>query len=172
MKNSKYLKFLKKLEKKKRLFFNKRFTKYVVDYKIEDDNIRIYSNIGASRLVKNTKENERKLNKEIVKNKIAIASRIDEYGNTSFERLLVIFVNMIFLVASGSFVPFTFFMGNYLLFMLSIILFSFATLTTSIIGFNYYILIKEIKNLKKITGYKKDLEINISLKNIKVSKTK
>ena len=161
------IKPLKRLEKKKKGFLYRRFTKYIVDYEIEGNTIRVYSNIGTSRLVKNTKANQKKLNQVIVQNKVAIANKIDEYEKSSTERLFVCLVNALFLALSGSFVPLTFFIGNYILFLLSIVLFSFATITTSVIVTDYYILIKEIKNLKNITGYKKDMEFDSLLTNLK-----
>ncbi|MCH5166308.1 MAG: hypothetical protein J1F35_00310 [Erysipelotrichales bacterium] len=172
MENKKYLRYIKRLEKKKKIFLYNHFTKYIIDYKIEGNNIRILSNIGTSRVVKNTKENQRKLNRIIVESKVKIASKIDEYGNASTERLLVLLINITFLGISGMLVPLTFFIGNYILFLLSIFLFSFSTISTSIITFDYYILLKEIKNLKQITGYKKDMEINLSLPNLKSFKTR
>ena len=167
-----HIKILKKLEKKKKKFLYNQFTKYITDYKIEGNNIRIISNIGTSRVVKNTKENQNKLNQIIVESKVKIANRIDEYGNTSTERLLVLLINIMFLGISGTLVPLTFFIGNYVIFLLSIFLFSFSTISTSIITFDYYILLKEIRNLKQITGYKKDMEINLSLPNLKSFKTR
>ena len=69
----------KKIGNRINSFLYSRFTKYVVDYKIEGENLRIYTNLGNSRVVKNTKENQKKLNKVIVQNKLRIASKIDEY---------------------------------------------------------------------------------------------
>lgn len=151
----------KKDKNKKKNFLYDHFKRYIVDYAFEGNHIRIFSNVGTSRLIKNTKANQKKLNRIIVENKIAISKKIDEYGKNSNERLLVILINMFFLVCSGMLVPLTFFIGNFYLFLLSIILFSFATLATSVILFNYYILLKEIRNLKELTGYKKDLELSL-----------
>lgn len=150
---------------KKNLFH--RFTKYIVDYKIEDNNLRVYSNLGKSRLIKNTRSNQVKLNKIIIRNKIDIANKIDEYENTSNERLIVFIINMVFLSLAGIMVPITLFIGNYILFLLSIILFSFSTITTSIIMYDYYVLLSEIKNLKNITGYKKEVEFKLPTINLK-----
>ena len=71
-----------------------KFTRYVVDYKIEDDHIRVMSNVGKSRIVKNTHSNINKLNHAIIKNKIDIANKIDEYEANNNERLVVLLFNL------------------------------------------------------------------------------
>ncbi len=160
----------KKIGNRINSFLYSRFTKYVVDYKIEGENLRIYTNLGNSRVVKNTKENQKKLNKVIVQNKLSIASKIDEYERTSEERLIVLIINISLLGIAGVLVPLTFFIGSYIIFILSIFLFSFLSLAVSLITTDYFILVEEIKKLKQITGYKKDMEFNlpkISLKKIK-----
>ncbi len=147
--------------KQKKKFLYNHFTKYVVDYKIEGDNIRIFSNVGKSRVVKNTRPNQVRINQTIIRSKIDIANKIDNYEKTSTERLLVLLVNAFFLGISGCLVPLTFFIGNYILFALSICLFSFSTLCTSVITLSYYILVQEVNNLKKLTGYKKAMEFKL-----------
>lgn len=151
----------KNLEKKKNRVLNHYFKKYVVDYKIEDDYIKIIASSGKYRTVKNNQTNIKKINQAIVKNKVEIASRIDDYEAHSNERLTVLIINIALLFGCGIIVPLSFFTGFYLFFLLSIIAFSLSVVTTSISGFNYYILVKEIQNLKKITGYKKDMEFTI-----------
>lgn len=162
---------IKSLKLKKRILFNQYFKKYVVDYKVEDDYIKIISSNGNYRTVKNTKTNERKINQAIVKNKVEIASRIDDYEAHSMERLTVLIINIILLFGCGIIVPFSFFTGYYLFFLLSIIAFSLSVVTTSISGFNYYILVKEIQNLKRVTGYKKNMEFNIPHLDVKYEKS-
>ncbi len=157
-----------KVELKKKSLFNHYFKKYVVDYKIEDEHIKIIASDGNYRLVKN---NMKKVNQAIVKNKVEIASRIDEYEAHSNERLMVLIINIILLLGCGIIVPLSFFTGFYLFFLLSIIAFSLSVVTTSISGFNYYILVKEIQNLKNITGYKKDMEFKLPTLDVKYEKS-
>lgn len=159
-------KMLKKLQTDNDKIFKSKFTKYVVDYKIEDDNIRVISNVGKSRLVKNSRSNISKINQVIVRNKIAIANKIDEYEESFMERLIVILFNICLLGICGIFVPFSFFTGKYLFFLLSVVVFSLCVLATTIISFDYYVLAKEIQNLKKITGYKKENEFKLPEFNI------
>ncbi len=154
-------KVLKDLDKKKKGYLYNRFTKYIVEYKLEGGKIRVYSNLGKSRVVKNTRPNQVKINQTIIRNKINIANKIDEYEATSKERVIVILFNSFLLICSGGMVPLTFFIGNYILFILAILIFSIATIATSIIALNYYVLISEIKNLKNITGYKKEMEFKL-----------
>lgn len=148
-------------EKKKKSGLYRQFSQYVVDYQIDGEYIKVYSNIGKYRKVKKNQKNISKINQAIVKNKLAIANKIDEYEKNSKERLTVLLLNMCLLCGAGILVPLTFFIGSYLLFLLSIILFSFSVIAISIISLNYYILIKEIQNLKTITGYKKEMEFKL-----------
>ncbi len=151
-----------KLMEKKNAFINKRFHKYIIDFKVEEDHIKVISNTGKYRIVKNTKNNINKINNAIVKNKIEIAKKIDTYEMNSRERILVLILNCLLLCGIGGLIPLTFFMGSYLLFMFSVVLFSLGVLTTTMIGFSYYISLKEIQSLKKITGYKKENEFQFS----------
>lgn len=164
-------KALGELEISGKKMFSNHFTKYVVDYKIEDKHIKILSNTGDYRLVKNTRNNISKLNQAIVKNKVEIAKKIDSYEEHSNERLFVLIINILIIMGCGFIVPFAFFTGFYLFFLLSILAFSISVITTSISGFNYYILVKEIQSLKKITGYKKDLEFKFPHFNVKSIKS-
>lgn len=149
-------------------FFNKRYQKYIVDYKIEDDKIKIISSSGDYRIVKNTKSNISKLNKTIVQNKVNIQRKIDEYENNYKERLVVLLINLFAIIGFGTLICLTFFIGNYYLFIMSIIFFSLAVITTTLTTFNYLVAVKEITNLKKITGYKSESEF--SLEDFKLSK--
>ena len=138
-----------------------KFTRYVVDYKIEDDHIRVMSNVGKSRIVKNTHSNINKLNHAIIKNKIDIANKIDEYEANNNERLVVLLFNLLFLFVSGVFIPISFFTGKIFLFLMAVMLFGIVVIATNVIAFDYYILVKEIQNLKNITGYKKEREFKL-----------
>lgn len=154
-------KIINKLHQRKKQVLHKHFTAYIIDYEQEGKNLRIITNLGSSRVVKNTKENQTRLNQVININKLKITDAIREYENTSKERITVLMLNILFLSISGSLVPLTFFIGNYLVFILSIFLFSFLSLTISIITIDYYVLVEEVKHLKNITGYKKENEFNI-----------
>ncbi len=165
------LNVLQELESKKQKVLNHYFKKYVVDYKIEEDQIKIIASNGNYRTVKNTQTNIKKINQAIVKNKVEIASRIDDYESHSMERLAVLIINIFLLLGCGIIVPFSFFTGYYLFFLLSILAFSLSVVTTSISGFNYYILVKEIQNLKKLTGYRKDMEFKMPHLDVKYEKS-
>lgn len=160
------------LEDKKESFFKHHFTKYVVDYKIEDDHIKVISNVGAYRMVKNTKSNITKINRAIVKNKVAIANKIDEYEASSKERLTVLLINIALVGGCGILIPFSFFTGVYAFFLFSLISFSLSVITTCRSGLSYYIIVKEIQNLKAITGYKKEAEFKLPRINVKYSKSR
>lgn len=155
-----------KIKVKRKGFLFKNFTKYIVDYRKDEDNLIVISSNGETRKVKNTKSNVAKLNKEIVKSKVDIAKRIDEYERESQNRTVIFAINIISLLIAGLLVPFTLFTGIYALFFASIILFSFLVITSTMLAFNNYALVSEIRNLKKITGYKKENEFELPKLNI------
>lgn len=149
---------LNNLQSVKEKTLNSHFTRYIIDYKIEDKYIKIMASNGDYRKVKNTKSNIRKIDQVIVKNKIEIARRIDSYEGEYRERLFVLLFNLMMVAGTGALVPFSFFTGIYAFFLFSIIVFAISTVTVSISGFKLYFSLKEIQKLKKLTGYKKDNE--------------
>lgn len=151
----------KKLQNNRDEAIKGRFTKYVVDYAIEGDRVRVISNTGKSRLVKKTHTNLNKINHAIIKNKIDIANKIDNYEDTNKERLIVLLFNIMFLCVAGVFIPFSFFTGKIFFFLLAVLLFAMTVIATSVIAIDYYILALEIQNLKRITGYKKENEFKL-----------
>lgn len=152
----------KKIKSKYDKVLMKHFKKYIVDYEIIDDKIKIYSSAGDYRIVKNTKNNITKLNKALVQNKVTIQRKIDLYENTYKERLIVLLIDLLLILSFGTIVCLTFFIGSYFLFIISILLFSLSVITSTITGFNYFVLVKEISCLKKQTGYKDEMEFKLT----------
>ena len=163
-------KVFKSLEQKRNLFFNHRYQKFIVSYEFEDDQIKVYSNIGNYRKVNNTRSNLSKINKAIVKNKIAIINKIDDYEKNFKERLIILLGNLLLVCGTGACIPLSFFTGSYTLLLFACITFSITVVTASVSGIDYYVLAKEIQNLKAITGYKKENEFR--LPNINVGSLK
>jgi|SRR5574344_671209 hypothetical protein len=149
------------LQSKKTNYLNHNFDKFIVNYELNGDKIKVYSNVGKYRMIKNTHSNIVKLNRVIVHNKIDISNKIDEYESTNSQRLIVLIFNILIDTLCGLATLSTFFVGSYILFSLSVITFGLCVITTSMSGLNYYILAKEIQNLKYLTGYKKENEINL-----------
>lgn len=145
---------IKDLETKRDDYLKHKFTKYVVDYKVEDDKLKVLSNIGNYRYVRNNATNTRKLNRIIVKNKVEIQHRIDNYSNEFGQRFIVFLLNVLLICFAGAFNLLTFFIGSYPLFLLALLTFQLCILTTLFSGLNYYVSIKEIQNLKRAINYK------------------
>lgn len=162
----------KDLELKKEAYLKHRYTKYVVDYKFDGDNIRVFSNIGNYRTVKNTRSNLSKINRAIVKNKIDIAHKIDDYENTSKERALMLLFNLLMVSVCGGIVVLSFFSGVYLFFLLSLVLFLLISAAAFIMSLNTYVKVSEIQELKRITGYKKSNEFQLPKINVKFLKNR
>ena len=86
---------------KKNDYYNHKVDKYVIEYNITDDeHIEVKSNIGRTRVVKNTKDNVKKLNRVIVRSKVEIARKIDEYEKESNLRLFILLTSIIMLCIS------------------------------------------------------------------------
>ena len=148
------------------------YGKYAIEYQIEGDKIKVISNIGLYRYVPNTKANIKKLDEAIIKNKITIAEKIDDYEKTNESRAKMLLFNISMILFSGLSVVLAFFSGSYMLFLLSVISFSVCTFASTTTGLTYFILVSEIRNLKRATGYKQDLEIEIPKLNTKNIKKK
>ena len=157
----------KTLEEKVKNYFYHHYSKYAVEYKIEGDKIKVISNIGLYRYVPNTKANIKKLDEAIIKNKVTIAEKIDDYEKTNESRAKFLLFNISMVMFSGLSIVLAFFSGSYLLFLLSVISFAFCVFASTTTGLTYFILVSEIRNLKRATGYKQDLEIEMPKLNTK-----
>lgn len=144
---------LSKLENKKKRFLNKRFTQYVVEYRIKGDYLFVFSNIGRHCKVKNTDDNRRTLNRVIVSNKVDILNRITDYNEYHRSELTLIFLSCLVCTLLAVCVWLAIFIGDRNLVILSGIIFSIAVITTTSKCFDFYLWAKEVQNLKKVTNY-------------------
>ena len=137
--------------------------KYVISYRILDKkHIEVKSNVGKTRIVANNKANLKKLDQVIIRCKIEIAKRIDEYESESTVRLFILLLSIIMLILSFASVCLSFAMGDVRLLLFSLIVFSFIMSLSLITGIHYNILVDEIKSLKKSIGYKLDSEFDLN----------
>ena len=147
---------------KKNDYYNHKIDKYVISYEIKDkEHIEVKSNIGRTRIVQNSKSNRKRLNQVIVRSKVEIARKIDKYEKEANERLIILLLNIILIGLSGMAVIGTLFVGNLILLLFSLLVFSLIMILSTTTAYNYYFLIKEIRSLKRVTGYKEDLEIEL-----------
>lgn len=152
------LNIIKKVNDKQHEVSKSYSSKYVIGYEFIDGKIKINSSNGDSRIVKNTKSNLKKIDKIVVESKIDIAKKIDGYEATFIDRLYVLLFCMILVVSLGFVSIFSFFIGSMVLFLISILSFSCAVIFSSFIGITYYLTMLDIRKLKSITGYKKEME--------------
>ena len=148
------------MKKKKRVTF-RNAQRFIIDYEIVDDKIKVYSTNGEYRFVQKNKTNMNKIDHAIIQNKLAIARKIDDFEATGKARRFLLFFNIVCLAASGSMVPFAFFTGDLRLFMMSILLFSMMVLCVSSCGMSHMLLLGRIRKWKKLTGYKKNNEFEL-----------
>ena len=148
------------MQNKKNDYYNHKIDKYVVSYTIKDkDHIEVMSNIGRTRIVKNNNRNRRKLDQVVVRSKVEIARKIDKYEKDASERLTLLIIHMILLSLSFATVFGALFTGSYYILLFSLLTFSLIITLTANKTYNYYFLVKEIRSLKKVTGYKMDMEM-------------
>ena len=132
---------------------------------LDEGHIEVKSNVGKTRIVANNKENIKKLDQVIIRSKIEIARKIDEYESESSIRLFVLLFNIIILILSFGTICLSFGMGDVKILLFSLLVFSFIMSLSLVTGYQYTILVDEIRSLKKSIGYK--LGNEISLDNIK-----
>ena len=138
------------------------YKNYIIDYQILDkDRIKIISTSGRYRIVKNNRKNINKINQVIVKSKVEIARFIDEYTAEFNSRLLPFITSAFIILLSGCVSISTFFIGSYILFVGAILGFAASVIATTVLGFDYVVRLSEVRHLKKLTGYKKEYEVEL-----------
>ncbi len=138
------------------------FERFVLEYEIMGDDIILKSTRGETRRVQNNRKNVNKINRAIVKNKIAVANKIDNYENHSRERLELLLINALIEGASGGLVILSFFTGVYAFLLFSMLVLIITSVSVSLMLYHIYIEVMEISKLKELTGYKREYEFKIS----------
>ena len=135
--------------------------KYVVNYTIDKDVVHVYNNLGQKRTVRKNRKNLKKIDQAIVENKVRIAKRINEYESRAKERSIVFALNILATLTSGGCVVLSFFTGYLPFLYCSLCVLSLTLIPTLTKAFAYSIDVKEISELKRITGYRLDMEFTL-----------
>ena len=131
-------------------FLNHKFKKFIVKYEVKDNKIKVYNSNGDYKLVDNTIQNKVKIMEIVKEHEKVINDEIEYYYNNKEDYKIVLFISLITLIVFGFFSLFTFFIGNYYLLILSIILF-LSALFLYVYNFSrIYIFREEIKRLESI----------------------
>lgn len=142
--------------------------KYIVNYTIDGDQVKVFNNRGESVVVKKNRRNLKKIDKSVVESKVKIMERINEYERKSKERTAVLAVNILSTMLSGFAVVMSFFTGYIPFMYASLIILGVSLIPTVAKSVLYAIDVREIGELKKITGYRMNMEFTLP----KLKKTK
>lgn len=135
--------------------------KYIVDYKVKNNLVEIYNNQGESAIVKKNRRNIKKIDKQIVECKVKMMQRINEYEKKAKERSIVFAVNSLATILSGCGVVLSFFTGYIPFIYASLIVLSISIIPTLTKAVLYSIDVREISELKRITGYHLNMEFTL-----------
>ena len=141
----------KRIKLSKINFLNHKFRKFIVKYEINNDKIIIYNSNGDYKIVSNTIPNKVKIMEIVKDHEIEIDKEIKYYNNNKEDYKLILFTSSLFLVVIGLLFIFSFFVGSYVLFILSLLSF-IASLTTYIIFMYKTLLFRE--EVKRLTNIK------------------
>jgi len=142
--------------------------KYIVNYTIDGDQVKVFNNCGETAVVKKNRRNLKKIDKSVVESKVKIMERINEYERKSKERTAVLAVNILSTMLSGFAVVMSFFTGYIPFMYASLIILGVSLIPTVAKSVLYAIDVREIGELKRITGYRMNMEFTLP----KLKKTK
>ena len=146
--------FLRKLEVSKINYLNHKFKKYIIKYEEDKDNIKIYNSCGDYKIVKNTVPNKVKIMEIIKDHENEINERIEDYNNNKEDYKIIIISSALLLFALGCTFVFSFFVGSYILFFLTLFSFIVMLIMFSLNTYNTFINREEIKRLENIKNNK------------------
>lgn len=146
--------FLRKLEVSKINYLNHKFKKYIIKYEEDKDNIKIYNSCGDYKIVKNTVPNKVKIMEIIKDHENEINERIEDYNNNKEDYKIIIISSALLLFALGCTFVFSFFVGSYILFFLTLFSFIIMLIMFSLNTYNTFINREEIKRLENIKNNK------------------
>lgn len=146
--------FLRKLEVSKINYLNHKFKKYIIKYEEDKDNIKIYNSCGDYKIVKNTIPSKVKIMEIIKDHENEINERIEDYNNNKEDYKIIIISSALLLFALGCTFVFSFFVGSYILFFLTLFSFIIMLIMFSLNTYNTLINREEIKRLENIKNNK------------------
>lgn len=145
---------IKKIELSKINYLNHKFKKYIIGYEEKGDKIKIINSTGDSKFVENNIPNKVKIMDIIKDHEIEIKNKINYYENKKDDYKIIIFSSGLFLLVLGALFIFSFFVGSYILLLLTLISFSISLVLFGMNTYKIVIFREEIKRLKYIKNNK------------------
>lgn len=155
--------FLKKVEVSKINYLNHKFKKYIVNYEEDEKNLKIYNSCGNYKIVKNTIPNKVKVMEIIKDHNKEIEDKITNYQDNKDDYKIIIISSGLVLIALGFTFVFSFFVGSYILFTLTLISFISMLIMFSMNLYNIIMTREEVHRLESI----KDNKIVLNEKELK-----
>lgn len=156
---------IKKLKLSKINYLNSKFKKYIIKYNIEKNKIKIINSNGNYKYVENNIPNKVKVMEIIKDHEKEINDRIFNYDLRRNDFILIILSSGLLLSFLGVMFVFSFFVGSYILFLLSFLAFSIALVLFILNTYKILINREEIKRLKLIRE-NKDIYEDSEIKDI------
>ena len=145
---------LKKIELSKINYLNHKFKKYIISYEEKGDKIKIINSTGDTKIVENNIPNKVKIMDIIKEHEIEIKNKINYYENKKDDYKVIILSSGLFLLVLGALFIFSFFVGSYILLLLTLISFSICLVLFCMNTYKTLIFREEIKRLKFIKDNK------------------
>ena len=144
----------KKIELSKINYLNHKFKKYIIGYEEKGDKIKIINSTGDSKFVENNIPNKVKIMDIIKDHEIEIKNKLNYYENKKDDYKIIILSSGLFLLVLGALFIFSFFVGSYILLLLTLISFSISLVLFGMNTYKIVIFREEIKRLKYIKNNK------------------
>lgn len=145
---------IKKIELSKINYLNHKFKKYIIGYEEKGDKIKIINSTGDSKFVENNIPNKVKIMDIIKDHEIEIKNKLNYYENKKDDYKIIIISSGLFLLVLGALFIFSFFVGSYILLLLTLISFSISLVLFGMNTYKIVIFREEIKRLKYIKNNK------------------
>ena len=143
-------KVLKSIELSKINFLNHKFRKFIVKYEINKDKIKIYNSNGDYKIIDNTVPNKVKIMEIVKDHEIQMNKVIDYYDKNKDDYRIIIMSSSLFLIVLGFLFIFSFFVGNYLLFIMILISFIISFVLYTIYLYKTLLYREEVKRFRNI----------------------
>ena len=145
---------IKKIELSKINYLNHKFKKYIIGYEEKGDKIKIINSTGDSKFVENNIPNKVKIMDIIKNHEVEIKNKLNYYENKKDDYKIIILSSGLFLLVLGALFIFSFFVGSYILLLLTLISFSISLVLFGMNTYKIVIFREEIKRLKYIKNNK------------------
>lgn len=141
---------IKRLELSKINFLNHKFRKFIIKYEIKNNKIKIYNSNGDYKIVDNTIPNKVKIMEIIKEHEQEIDKEIKYYNKNKEDYKIILISSSLFLIVLGFLFIFSFFVGNYILFILTLLSFIISLVLFIINTYKTLLFREEVKRLIRI----------------------